>query len=176
MYKFSETQRKAIKAAIITKDLDKNSKKILIEMLGDDNFEESKEVELYVDGAADLHSKTAGIGGVIYLEGVEISSFSEPLIEKTNNEAEYLALIKGIKVLHEIKILKAIIYSDSELIVKQVLGEYQIKNLRMKKLHARVLSQLDNLDNWSINHVKREKNVRADELSKIGLKIAKDSK
>lgn len=49
-------------------------------------------------GAADLHIKTAGIGGVIFMNGQEITSFSEPLIDKTNNDAEYMGMIKGIHV------------------------------------------------------------------------------
>ena len=44
---------------------------------------------MYVDGAADLHSKTAGIGGVIYIGSEELITFSEYLDDATNNEAEY---------------------------------------------------------------------------------------
>ena len=58
---------------------------------------------LYIDGAADLHSKTAGIGGVIYSSNNEIFSFSEYLHDATNNEAEYNALIMGLKSLLKLK-------------------------------------------------------------------------
>ena len=56
-------------------------------------------ITLYIDGASDLHSKTAGIGGVIYKADEEVFSFSEYLHDATNNEAEYKALILGLKSL-----------------------------------------------------------------------------
>ena len=57
----------------------------------------SSDITLYIDGASDLHSKTAGIGGVIYNSDEEVYSFSEYLDDATNNEAEYRALIKGLQ-------------------------------------------------------------------------------
>ena len=56
-----------------------------------DRLDGEDEITLYIDGAADLHSKTAGIGGVIYRNKDELFSFSEYLDDATNNEAEYLA-------------------------------------------------------------------------------------
>ena len=67
-------------------------------------------------------------------------------------------------------------YSDSELIVKQVTGEYKIKNDRMKKLNDEVKLNLRKLTSWSIEHVRREKNTRADELSKLGMEEARGCK
>ena len=139
----------------------------------DDFDRQDQAIKLFVDGAADLHSKTAGIGGVIYSNDKELSNFSEPLFDKTNNEAEYLSLIKGIDKLIELKVLNVIIYSDSELVVKQVLGIYKVKNDRMKILHNLVLEKLNLIDKWSLVHIRREKNIRADELSKLGMNKAK---
>ena len=93
----------------------------------------NREISLYIDGAADLHSKTAGIGGVITKDGEEVFSFSEYLHDATNNEAEYAALVKGLKYLIQLKLLNANIYSDSELVVKQIKGEYRVKHPRMKE-------------------------------------------
>ena len=98
------------------------------------------------------------------------------MYDKTNNESEYLSLIKGIQVIHELKFGNVLIYSDSELIVKQVTGEYKIKNDRMKKLNDEVKLNLRKLTSWSIKHVRREKNTRADELSKLGMEEARGSK
>ena len=67
----------------------------------------NREISLYIDGAADLHSKTAGIGGVITKDGEEVFSFSEYLHDATNNEAEYAALVKGLKYLIQLKLLNA---------------------------------------------------------------------
>ena len=95
------------------------------------------------------------------------------MFDKTNNEAEYLSLIKGIDKLIELKVLNVNIYSDSELVVKQVLGIYKVKNERMKILHNLVLEKLNLIDKWSLVHIRREKNIRADELSKLGMNKAK---
>ena len=127
-------------------------------------------ITLYIDGAADLHSKTAGIGGVIYSSNNEIFSFSEYLHDATNNEAEYNALIMGLKSLLKLKLLNPIIYSDSELIVNQVNGKYRVKNDRMKLLHKEVIGLLSNFENWSLIHVFRDNNKVADKLANEGRK------
>ena len=127
-------------------------------------------IKLYIDGASDLHSKTAGIGGVIYKKGEEIFSFSEYLDDATNNEAEYKALIVGLKYLLELNLLNPKIYSDSELIVKQVNGEYKVKNDRMKYLHSQVMTLLNDFDGWELTHILREKNKVADKLANEGRK------
>ena len=155
--------------------LDQESKDILLGLLND-NKTENITPKLFVDGAADLHSKTAGIGGVVYINDLEVAKFSEPLFDKTNNESEYLALLNGVKVVLDLGYVSVDIFSDSELIVKQLIGEYKIKNDRMKKLNNEVNSYLTKLSDWSINHVRREKNMRADQLSKIGMEEAKSSK
>ena len=129
-------------------------------------------ITLYIDGASDLHSKTAGIGGVIYNSDKEIFSFSEYLHDSTNNEAEYKALIVGLKYLLEFKLLNPKIFSDSELIVKQVNGEYKVKNERMKVLHSEVISLLGNFESWRLTHILREKNKVADQLANEGRKKA----
>ena len=127
-------------------------------------------IAMYIDGAADLHSKTAGIGGVIYSSNNEIFSFSEYLHDATNNEAEYSALIMGLKSLLKLKLLNPVIYSDSELIVNQVNGVYRVKNDRMKLLHKEVISLLSNFETWSLIHVLRDKNKVADKLANEGRK------
>ena len=134
----------------------------------------SKTYSLYVDGAADLHTKTAGIGGVFFNnKNEEVYTFSQYLDDATNNEAEYSALIKGLQQGIELKLININIFSDSELIVKQVNGDYKVKNDRMKKLHQKVLYLLEQYDNWVINHVMRDENTIADRLSKEGRKKGK---
>jgi len=175
MTKLTSLQKDAITEATKLDDLDQKHKDLLLDLLKDDDKNNIKP-KLFVDGAADLHSKTAGIGGVVYINDIEVAKFSEPLYDKTNNESEYLALIKGIKVILELELDNVDIYSDSELIVKQLIGEYKIKNDRMKKLNDKVNLNLIKLSNWSIQHVRREKNMRADQLSKMGMEKAKSSK
>jgi len=128
----------------------------------------NREISLYIDGAADLHSKTAGIGGVITKDGEEVFSFSEYLHDATNNEAEYAALVKGLKYLIQLKLLNANIYSDSELVVKQIKGEYRVKHPRMQELYKKAMDQFQYMDTWTLNHILRDKNDMADGLAKAG--------
>ena len=175
MKSFTQEEYQAIEAAIQSKDLEGFHKQVLSNLIKTPhkNFGAA---DLFVDGAADLHSKTAGIGGALFVKGQEIFSFSDPLIEKTNNEAEYMAMIKGIQVSLELNVKSLNIYSDSELVVKQINGEYKIKNDRMKRLHALVFSELNQMNHWSVTHIRREKNTRADALSKLGMQTARESK
>ena len=175
MSKLNKDQIRAIKNAAELDGLSMVDRKTLKKMIDDSN-DQGQAIKLFVDGAADLHSKTAGIGGVIYSNDKELSNFSEPLFDKTNNEAEYLSLIKGIEQLIDLKVINVNIYADSELVVKQVLGLYKVKNERMKILHNLVLEKLKLIDQWNLVHIRREKNMRADELSKLGMNKAKSEK
>ena len=124
---------------------------------------------LFIDGAADLHSKRAGIGGVFLKDEQEIMSFSENIGSATNNEAEYQALIKGLKLAVKNEILSLQIFADSELVVKQINGVYKVKNERMQILHSEAKLLLIKFDSWEINHVRREKNKIADNYAKRGM-------
>ena len=77
MTELSRLQKDAIMKAIGMDGLDQESKDILLGLLND-NKTENITPKLFVDGAADLHSKTAGIGGVVYINDLEVSKFSEP--------------------------------------------------------------------------------------------------
>ena len=73
----------------------------------------------------------------------------------------------------ELNIINLKILSESELVVKQVNGDYKVKNDRMRDLHKKVLYLLEQYENWEINHIMREKNIIADKLSKQGRKKGK---
>ncbi len=130
-------------------------------------------VKLFVDGAADLHTQTAGIGGVFYRNDEELFSFSEFIGSATNNESEYKALIKGIEESHDLKLLNIDIFADSELIVKQINGEYKVRNERMQKLYKKTISLLNKLNSWTITHIPRDQNSIADKLSKDAMRRKK---
>ena len=129
---------------------------------------DSSTYKMYIDGAADLNSNTSGFGGVIYKDDEEIFTFSEYLHNLTNNEAEYSALIFGLKSLIKLSILNIVIYSDSELVVKQINGDYKVKNDRMKKLYNKTLSLLSSFQKWQLLHILRDKNTVADKLATNG--------
>jgi len=125
--------------------------------------------KLFTDGASQLDRNNAGIGGLLKSDQEIVFSFAENIGDCTNNEAEYLALIRGIELCIKNKILDIEIFCDSELIVRQVNGDYKVKNERMIKLHAKALDLCSMLGKWSVSHVLRDKNVEADLLSKEGL-------
>ena len=134
---------------------------------------DSTKYSLFTDGACEFDNEykpiNAGIGGVIKLKDKNIFSFSENVGIKTNNEAEYLALMKGINLCLENNISNISIFADSELVVRQINGDYKVKNERMAALHKKTHDLLKMLSSWKINHVLRDKNTEADDLSKQGL-------
>jgi ribonuclease HI len=97
-------------------------------------------------------------------DGEPVAERSERIGLATNNEAEYTALIRGIELAREEGATELELVGDSELIVKQVQGEYRVKKDDLKPLNATAHRLLSELDSWSIRHVRREHNARADEL------------
>jgi len=124
--------------------------------------------ELYTDGGARGNPGPAGIGGVVnYVnsEGNKVQKkFKEYIGEATNNQAEYQALLKGLHLAGELGIRELSVKMDSELIVKQLRGEYKVKNPDLKPLFAEALKLTNKFANVTFNHVRREKNREADSL------------
>jgi ribonuclease HI len=117
------------------------------------------------DGAARGNPGPAGIGGIIQdAEGNIIKEFSEFIGKATNNVAEYKALIKALQLVNELKATIVHANLDSELVVKQINGEYKIKNEGLKPLFWEVKSLLSKIK-YQIKYVPREQNKRADKLA-----------
>lgn len=129
---------------------------------------------LHTDGGARGNPGPAGIGAVLRTAEGEIYQFSEYVGVATNNQAEYLALKKGIieALTHNIQELEC--YLDSELIVKQLQGVYRIKHQQLKPLAEEIRRLAQQFDHISFVHIPREKNKEADYLvNKILDEIAK---
>ncbi|BAI80943.1 ribonuclease HI [Deferribacter desulfuricans SSM1] len=125
-----------------------------------------KKIKIFTDGACSGNPGPAGIGFVIYDEDDNvIKECSEYLGEATNNIAEYTALIKALESIKDKKHYKLIIYSDSELLVKQIKGVYKVKNKNLKKLYDKVLELIQGVD-FELIHIPREDNSYADKLAK----------
>ncbi len=124
--------------------------------------------KLFTDGGARGNPGPAGIGGVLKIEAdsgeTRTKSFKEYIGEATNNQAEYQALLAGLRLAAELKVEELIVNLDSELIVKQLRGEYKVKNVDLKPLFAEVLKRTNQFSNISFQHVPREKNTEADAL------------
>lgn len=118
-----------------------------------------------VDGGARGNPGPAAVGVVVRGEDGGILEEQGALIgEATNNVAEYRALLLGIERARAFGADEVEFIGDSELVVKQVLGEYKVKKPRIKPLHAEVKAALEGVPNWSIRHVRREANAEADQL------------
>lgn len=125
---------------------------------------------LYFDGCSKGNPGKAGIGVVIYKNNDEFLGLSEYIGErKTNNESEYIALIKGLKKANEIRIRKIYIKGDSLLVINQVSGIWKTKKPTLQKLRNLVIEELYNFEDYHFEHVKREFNHRADELASLML-------
>lgn len=118
---------------------------------------------LFVDGAARGNPGPAGIAAILVDEdGREVFVAKEYIGETTNNVAEYRALILGLSEAVT-STSRLNVCCDSELVVKQINGEYKVKNAQLKELIARVQSLAALFGSIEIVHVPRERNVRADE-------------
>lgn len=125
---------------------------------------------LYIDGAARNNPGPAAAGMYLLKEQETVCKKGYYLGTKTNNQAEYAALIIGVSLAKEYMppADKLNIKSDSLLLVRQIAGEYAIKNPELKKLHQQALMLLDNM-NYSIVHVYREDNKIADSMANLAL-------
>ena len=96
--------------------------------------------------------------------GEVLAERSETIGEATNNVAEYRALLVGIELAEELGADEVEFVGDSKLIVEQVRGTWKIKQEHLRPLRAEVVKRLEPLPKWSIRHVRRDENTRADEL------------
>jgi len=123
-----------------------------------------------VDGGARGNPGPAAIGAVVQDgEGNVLEERGERIGKATNNVAEYKALLLGIERAAELGASELELIGDSELIVRQVKGEYKVKNATMRELHTEVKKALRAFDSWSIRHVRREHNADADRLVNAAL-------
>ncbi|NOX37362.1 MAG: ribonuclease HI family protein [Calditrichaeota bacterium] len=123
-------------------------------------------VRLFTDGAARGNPGPAGAGIVIQDEkGRTIDEVSCFLGEATNNQAEYQALQLGLERVLLFHPHKLEIALDSELIVKQIRGEYRTRNAALKAQLQKVQELLTRIPFWNIRHIPRARNKRADQLA-----------
>lgn len=131
---------------------------------------EQAEWLLMVDGAARGNPGDAGCGAAICDEtGAVVKELSRYLGRTTNNVAEYEGLIMGLEELVRLRRKKILVQSDSQLLVRQLNGEYRVKDAKLKTLYQRVMSLLRQFDRYRIVHVYREMNKLADRLANRGI-------
>lgn len=128
--------------------------------------------KLRFDGASKGNPGLSGAGAVIYEEDKEIWTEAHFIgNDRTNNEAEYIGLILGLRKAIELNIKDLLVEGDSMLIIKQMNGEYKVTSDRLEPLHKTAKSLESQFDKIFYNHIYRKDNKRADELANIAIKM-----
>ena len=122
-------------------------------------------LQAYVDGGARGNPGEAGSG--VYIPGhVRIAEY---LGTQTNNYAEYNGLISAVRTAVLLRAVELEVYADSELVVKQIRGEYQVRNESLRSLYDSAQRWIRLLPKFSNHHVRREMNKEADKLANLAM-------
>lgn len=121
---------------------------------------------VYVDGASRGNPGRAGAGAVIKdSHGNVIKRMKKGLGITTNNMAEYRALIMGLEEAKRLGLDRVKVFADSELVVKQIKGEYRVKNETLRPLYSEALDLAEGFEGFNISYITRDKNADADRLA-----------
>jgi ribonuclease HI len=122
------------------------------------------------DGAARGNPGPAGIGVVVATtDGEVLATIAEGLGETTNNVAEYTAALEGLRRAAELGASDVLLRSDSELLVKQLRGDYKVKAAHLRDLYREVMAEATRFASIRFEHVPRERNRDADRLANQGV-------
>ncbi len=129
----------------------------------------------HIDGGSRGNPGEAGFGVYIQSEeGHEVASLYGYLGIQTNNVAEYAGLLAALKYAVEHGVSRLAIRSDSELLVRQINGQYRVRNTRLQQLHASALSLMRHVGAVTVGHVRREQNKDADRLANLAMDTKRD--
>lgn len=120
---------------------------------------------LYADGASRGNPGPAAIGWVVVTDDGIVAEGNRRIGRTTNNQAEYEALIAVLSIARDYGFDEVAVRSDSELVVNQVRGAWNVNDPDLREKRVQVLELLDSFEEWSIQHVPREVNERADRLA-----------
>jgi ribonuclease HI len=123
-------------------------------------------VRVYSDGAARGNPGLAGAGAVLVEpSGQVVDRLGKFLGRQTNNYAEYMGLLMGLRRARELGVAEVELFADSELMLRQLGGRYQVKSPSLKPLYQEALRLLNDFERVKFVHVPREMNRAADEMS-----------
>lgn len=127
---------------------------------------DSQALRVFSDGAARGNPGPAGAGAVITdAKGNVVARLGHYLGRQTNNVAEYQGLLLGLRHAAELGAREVEVRADSQLMIRQLKGEYAVRNTALKPLHAEALRLLRGFSRYELQHVPREENALADEMS-----------
>ncbi len=124
----------------------------------------------YADGASRGNPGPAAYGAVLCdVDGNELDAWGNAIGRATNNVAEYHGAIAAVEAALERGATKLELRLDSDLVVQQVRGTYRVRKQQLKPLFDQLMGLLGELDQFEINHVYRERNIRADAMANEAL-------
>jgi formyltetrahydrofolate-dependent phosphoribosylglycinamide formyltransferase len=137
--------------------------------------EQIEQITVYTDGGSRGNPGPAAAGFILVEQnGTLIQSRALFLGEATNNVAEYTAIIKALEAARQIGAKKLTVFSDSELLVKQVNGEYKVKSGQIRPLFRQTVDLISEFEDCKVKHITRDKNKDADELVNQALNLERD--
>lgn len=128
-------------------------------------------MEIYIDGASRGNPGHSGIGVIFTQNGQVVKNISVYLGIQTNNAAEYKALIMGLREAKNLRANIVNIYSDSQLLCRQINKKYKVKSPNLIGLYHQARHLLSSFDSARINHIPRDKNKGADKLAKKAARL-----
>jgi len=133
-------------------------------------------ITVFTDGASLGNPGPAGIGAVFIDDtGQIVARLSKYLGETTNNIAEYLALVYALLEAQRRGIRQLAVKTDSELMVRQLSGEYKVRDGMLKLFYDLVMALRASFEACSVEHIRREGNAEADRLAGLGAKARPDT-
>ena len=124
----------------------------------------------YTDGASKGNPGPAATGFTIEKDGVLLDKYHEYIGKTTNNIAEYTAVIAAVKRMESLGATDVIVYSDSELLARQINGIYKVKSKGLKPLFREVIGLSEKFVSFRVIHIPREENSIADGLANKAIK------
>lgn len=131
---------------------------------------------LHVDGGARGNPGPAAAGIVLTDPADDQPIFEQAVFlgRQTNNAAEYMGLIAGLKRAGELNLTHLTVVSDSQLMVRQLLGEYRVKSATLRPLFEQARQLISQFEQCELTHVKRDQNKRADQLANMAMDEKRD--
>jgi ribonuclease HI len=127
-------------------------------------------MDVYIDGASSGNPGDAGVG-IIFTQGEEtLKNISRYIGQQTNNVAEYTALVLALQEALAMKTGTVRVFSDSELLCRQIKGEYKVRSDNIRALFSQAVRLIQEFDRFSVHHIPREQNRGADKLAKLAVK------
>jgi formyltetrahydrofolate-dependent phosphoribosylglycinamide formyltransferase len=137
--------------------------------------EQIEQIIIYTDGGSRGNPGPAAAGFILTDHtGTQLQAKASFLGLTTNNVAEYTAICKALEAAKQIGAKQLTVFSDSELLVKQINGEYKVKSEQIRPLFRQAVNLLGKFENWKVQHITREKNEEADKLVNQALNLEQD--